>query len=118
MANSIILELQNGIRLTGKSFGYDIPISGELVFQTGLTGYPESITDPSYAGQILVMTHPLIGNYGWPKPNLDNYGLDTTLESNQVAIKGIVVQEYIEEPNHWNCDITLSEWLKQNNHVL
>ena len=117
MANSIILELQNGIRLTGKSFGYDIPISGELVFQTGLTGYPESITDPSYAGQILVMTYPLIGNYGWPKPNLDNYGLDTTLESNQVAIKAIVVQEYIEEPNHWNCDITLSEWLKQNNVV-
>ena len=60
----IKLELQEGITFPGNNFGYKGDIAGELVFQTGLTGYPESITDPSYAGQILVFTYPLIGNYG------------------------------------------------------
>ena len=61
-----ILELSDGSRFIGKSFGYEAPVSGEVVFNTAMTGYPESLTDPSYAGQILTFTYPLIGNYGVP----------------------------------------------------
>ena len=72
---NIYLELDNGIILTGKSFGYSNnkkPLSGELVFQTGITGYMETITDPSYANQFLVFTTPLINNYGVPNSNIDS----------------------------------------------
>ena len=75
-SHKIFLELENGEKIYGNSFGYDGSCSGELVFQTGLTGYPESITDPSYAGQMLVFTFPLIGNYGFPRISLDKWGLD------------------------------------------
>lgn len=101
------LTLIDGTQLTGKSFGKDIPVSGEVVFATGMVGYPESLTDPSYEGQILVLTYPLIGNYGVPEKNF--------FESDRIHVKGLVVCNYIDTPSHATSTQTLSKWLKSEN---
>ncbi|MES2023368.1 MAG: glutamine-hydrolyzing carbamoyl-phosphate synthase small subunit [Patescibacteria group bacterium] len=101
------LVLKDGSVYEGKSFGAEVSISGEVVFATGMTGYPEAFTDPSFRGQILVLTFPLIGNYGVPKK--ENW------ESKQIQIAGLVVCNYIDTPSHHESMQTLSEWLKEQN---
>lgn len=99
------LTLKDGTQVTGKSFGSKNSISGEVVFSTGMVGYPESLTDPSYKGQILVLTYPLIGNYGVSdKP---------FWESDSIKIAGLVVSTYNETPSHFQSMKTLSEWMEQ-----
>ncbi|EDO15327.1 hypothetical protein Kpol_448p15 [Vanderwaltozyma polyspora DSM 70294] len=111
----ISLELKDGTVLQGYSFGAEKPIAGELVFQTGMVGYPESITDPSYEGQILVITYPLVGNYGVPDRNLmDEFveNLPRYFESNRIHVSGLVISHYTEEYSHWLATSSLSKWLK------
>ena len=113
------LETQDGIALQGYSFGAQVPAAGEVVFQTGMVGYPESITDPSYEGQILVITYPLVGNYGVPDRELkdDDYepALPKYFESNKIHIAGLVVAHYTEEFSHWLAKSSLGQWLKEQN---
>ena len=82
-----------------------------MVFNTAMTGYPESLTDPSYAGQILVTTYPLIGNYGVPNTSIGDDGLPLFLESERIHVKGLVVADYSEHYSHWNAKESLSQWL-------
>lgn len=86
-----------------------------LVFQTGMVGYPESLTDPSYHSQILVLTYPLIGNYGVPEMVRDEHGLLTKFESSQIWVSGLIVGEYCDTPSHWESKNSLAEWLIQEN---
>lgn len=109
------LVLKDGTILKGKSFGAEVPASGEVVFNTGMTGYPESFTDPSYEGQILVLTYPLIGNYGVPGNEKDSHDLLKNFESDKIRIRGLIVSEYSENFCHWNAKKSLGEWLKENN---
>ncbi len=106
------LILSDGTVFLGESFGSegstslgDEPTSGEVVFNTGMVGYPESLTDPSYFGQILVLTYPLQGNYGVPKKEF--------WESERIQIKGLIVQNYIDHPSHFESQKTLGQWLKE-----
>ena len=99
------LILSDGTVFLGQSFGADEPTSGEVVFNTGMVGYTESLTDPSYFGQILSLTFPLVGNYGVPKKEF--------WESKKIQIKGLIVQNYINNPSHFESEKTLSEWLKE-----
>ena len=103
--------LSDGTQFHGKSFGYEADTVGEVVFNTAMTGYPESLTDPSYAGQILVTTFPLIGNYGVPETG--GAPLPKFMESEHIHVKGLVVADYSEKYSHWNAKESLSEWLKQ-----
>jgi carbamoyl-phosphate synthase small subunit len=100
-----ILTLKDGTKIKGKSFGYEAGTAGEVVFSTGMVGYPESLTDPSYCGQILVLTYPLIGNYGVPEKKF--------WESDKIQVKGLIVNQYIDTPSHWQSKMTLGDWLKQ-----
>jgi len=106
------LELTNGTNFEGYSFGAPVSISGEVVFFTGMVGYPESLTDPSYAGQILVMTYPLVGNYGVPGDELDELGLPKWFESNKIHLRAVVISDYSYEPSHYTCMRTLGQWLQ------
>ena len=108
------LILQDGSEFRGLSFGAPISTSGEVVFNTGMMGYPESFTDPSYAGQILACTYPLIGNYGVPAPHFQNNILQH-FESEKIHIQGLIAADYSQQHNHWNSHASLSQWLKQNN---
>jgi carbamoyl-phosphate synthase small subunit len=99
------LILKDGTTYEGLSFGADRSISGEVVFATGMVGYPESLTDPSYRGQILVFTYPLIGNYGVPDKKY--------WESDKIQISGLIVCNYNSTPSHWQSKQTLSAWLKK-----
>jgi len=108
------LILEDGTVFQGFSFGSSTSISGEVVFNTAMTGYPESLTDPSYSGQILVLTYPLIGNYGVPSMKMDG-GLPRFFESDRIHIKALVVSDYSFEHNHWNAVKSLDEWLKEYN---
>ncbi|MFH1833256.1 MAG: glutamine-hydrolyzing carbamoyl-phosphate synthase small subunit [Candidatus Levyibacteriota bacterium] len=105
MTGKLILE--DGTTLEGQSFGAEISVAGEVVFSTGMVGYPESITDPSYQGQILIMTYPLIGNYGVPKKSY--------WESDSIKVSGLIVSSYIDTPSHFQNTMTLSRWLKNEN---
>ncbi|KAH3675580.1 hypothetical protein WICMUC_002669 [Wickerhamomyces mucosus] len=112
------LELKDGTVLEGYSFGSEIPAAGELVFQTGMVGYPESITDPSYEGQILVITYPLVGNYGVPDRELkddDVPQLPKYFESSKIHIAGLIVAHYTEEYSHFLAKSSLGAWLKEQN---
>lgn len=111
---SASLILKTGETFNGISFGADKPISGEVVFQTGMVGYPESLTDPSYRGQILVLTYPLIGNYGISPKKLDEHAIPYFFESDNIHISALIVGEYTNDQNHWNCNKSLSKWLKEN----
>ena len=113
------LILDDGTVFCGWSFGAERDTIGEVVFNTAMTGYPESLTDPSYAGQILVMTYPLVGNYGVPKtpsplPHKRESGhLPEFTESDRIHVKGLVVADYSEQYSHWNAKESLAEWLKR-----
>ncbi len=100
------LFLKDGSSYEGESFGANIPMQGEVVFNTGMTGYVETLTDPSYAGQILVCTSPLQGNYGVPSSD--------AFESLKIQIAGLVVSEYSEQYCHHDALISLSDWLKKS----
>ncbi|MGL4452953.1 MAG: carbamoyl phosphate synthase small subunit [Sarcina sp.] len=102
------LILENGMVFEGKSFGYLKESVGEVVFTTGMTGYQEVLTDPSYYGQIVTMTYPLIGNYGI---NLED------VESSKPQVKGFIVREKCTVPNNFRCELTLEDYLKQNEIV-
>ena len=107
------LILEDGTEFVGSSFGYEAGTRGEVVFNTAMTGYPESLTDPSYAGQILVTTYPLIGNYGVPDTGSGADGLPLFMESNRIHAKALVVADYSEQYSHWNARESLSSWLKR-----
>ena len=107
------LILEDGSQFVGWSFGYDTNTVGEVVFNTAMTGYPESLTDPSYAGQILVTTYPLIGNYGVPDTGLGDNGLPLFMESEKIHAKALVVADYSETYSHWNARESLASWLKR-----
>ena len=107
------LILSDGTIFCGKSFGYEAEVEGEVVFNTAMTGYPESLTDPSYAGQILTFTYPLIGNYG--VPDTGGEPLPHFMESSQIHPKAIIVADYSEEFCHWNAKESLADWLKREN---
>ncbi len=106
------LTLEDGTVFTGKSFGSEIAVAGEVVFYTGMTGYPESLTDPSYTGQILVSTYPMIGNYGVPVNRMEN-GVHAHYESNKLHITALIISDYSFEYSHWNAEKSLSDWLKE-----
>lgn len=111
------LELEDGTVYHGYSFGAEKSIGGELVFQTGMVGYPESITDPSYRGQILVITFPLVGNYGVPSRNVMDdvlHDIPAYFEASQIHIAGLVVASYSgEDFSHFLAESSLSTWLKE-----
>lgn len=110
------LILEDGTVIAGAPFGADVDVDGEVVFQTGMVGYPEAMTDPSYHGQILVLTYPLIGNYGIPSDETDEFGLPQFFESlNKVWVAGLIVDEICESPSHWRNTKTLSKWMKEHN---
>ncbi len=129
-----VIVLEDGTYFEGYGFGATKEVSGEFVFNTGMVGYPESMTDPSYQGQILTFTYPLIGNYGIPDPDArDKWGLPKFFESDGIDLQserkivpydtldnprfikttGIVVHELCKIPNHWNCKMSLDEWMKK-----
>lgn len=114
---NMALELQDGYVCFGQSFGADKSIAGELVFQTGMVGYPESITDPSYRGQILVVTFPLVGNYGVPsRDEMDSVlkDLPAHFEAREIHIAGLVVATYAgEQYSHHLATSSLGAWLKE-----
>ena len=106
------LTLEDGTVFTGKSFGSEKAVAGEVVFYTGMTGYPESLTDPSYTGQILVSTYPMIGNYGVPVNRMEN-GVHAHYESDKLHITALIISDYSFEYSHWNAEKSLSDWLKE-----
>lgn len=97
------LVLDDGTEILGKSFGFETSVAGEVVFATGMVGYPESLTDPSYYGQILILTYPLIGNYGVPEKDF--------WESDGIKVKGLIVSTYNETPSHFLSKLSLRDWL-------
>ena len=107
------LILSDGTVFKGRSFGFEADTVGEVVFNTAMTGYPESLTDPSYAGQILVTTFPLIGNYGVPNTDMGSDGLPLFMESERIHPKALVVADYSETYSHWNAKESLASWLKR-----
>ena len=107
------LVLDDGTRWQGTPFGADCGISGEVVFNTAMVGYPEALTDPSYRGQLLVLTFPLIGNYGVPSDQKDDLGLSLYFESANIHISALIVSEYSSDSAHWNLDQSLGAWLKK-----
>ncbi|XP_006835262.1 PREDICTED: CAD protein [Chrysochloris asiatica] len=108
------LVLEDGSVLGGQPFGASVSTAGEVVFQTGMVGYPEALTDPSYKSQILVLTYPLIGNYGIPLDEVDEFGLSKWFESSGIHVAGLVVGECCPTPSHWSAAYTLHEWLQEH----
>ncbi len=109
------LVLKDGTKFSGKSFGAETSSAGEVVFNTSMVGYPEALTDPSYTGQILTFTYPLIGNYGIGGDCIDEHKIKKRFESDKIHIKGLIVSEYSENFSHWDANKSLSKWLKDNN---
>lgn len=107
------LTLEDGTVYYGRSFGSASAVAGEVVFNTAMTGYPESLTDPSYRGQILCLTYPLVGNYGAPAKSEEN-DLYRFYESSSIHISGLIVSDYSFEYSHWNATESLHEWLNRN----
>ena len=107
------LILDDGTTFRGYSFGYEKPVAGEVVFNTAMTGYPESLTDPSYAGQLMVLTYPLVGNYGVPPRTFQPNGLSTFMESEKIHAEAIIISDYSREYSHWNAQCSLGDWLKE-----
>ena len=107
------LILEDGTEFTGKSFGCEKSVAGEVVFYTAMVGYPESLTDPSYTGQILVSTFPMIGNYGAPSDSKTE-GINDNFESDKIHATGLIVSDYSFEYSHWNAVKSLGDWLKEN----
>ena len=113
---NVTLVLEDGTKFHGQSFGYDQPVAGEVVFNTAMMGYPESLTDPSYAGQLMTLTYPLVGNYGVPPFSVEPDGLTTFMESDKIYASAIIVADYSEKYSHWNAVESLASWLKRE-HV-
>ena len=113
---NVTLVLEDGTKFHGKSFGYDAPVAGEVVFNTAMMGYPESLTDPSYAGQLMTLTYPLVGNYGVPPFSIEENKLATFMESDKIYASAIIVADYSEQYSHWNAVESLADWLKRE-HV-
>ncbi len=113
---NVTLVLSDGTRFAGKSFGYDAPVAGEVVFNTAMMGYPESLTDPSYAGQLMTLTYPLVGNYGVPEFSIEDNDIPTFMESDKIYASAIIVSDYSEQYSHWNAKESLADWLKRE-HV-
>lgn len=108
------LVLEDGSIFLGKGFGAARKLTGEVVFSTSMVGYPEALTDPSYRGQILSLTYPLVGNYGVPPYDL-NLGLPIYFESDRIQTQGLVIHELCEAPSHWASTRTLDKWLADEN---
>ncbi len=105
------LFLEDGTRFDGAGFGAETSHVGEVVFTTGMVGYPESLTDPSYRGQILTFTYPLLGNYGVPSRKArDAFGLPAFVESDGIQVRGVVVRG-LTEPHHWASETRLESWM-------
>lgn len=114
MTRTAQLILQDGSVFPGESFGAAVNRQGEVVFSTGMVGYPESISDPSYAGQILTFTYPLIGNYGVPDREAKNAdGFSAFLERETIALRGLIVSDYSVKHSHWQAKGSLGEWLEE-----
>ncbi len=107
------LVLEDGTVFKGKSFGYEKPVAGEIVFNTAMVGYPESLTDPSYSGQLLTITFPLVGNYGVPSADLDENGISKFWESEKIQVSGLIVSDFSLDFSHWNAYQDLGSWLKE-----
>ena len=106
------LILDDGTEFCGWSFGAERNVSGEVVFNTAMTGYPESLTDPSYAGQMLTFTYPLIGNYGVPETG-DGQSLPVFMESGRIHAVAVIVADYSVMYSHWNAKESLASWLRR-----
>ncbi|RXM27756.1 CAD protein [Acipenser ruthenus] len=106
------LILEDGSVFNGRLFGAITSVSGEVVFQTGMVGYPEALTDPSYKSQILTLTYPLIGNYGIPKDEEED-GLSKWFESSKIHVAALIVGENCQNPSHWSSALSLDQWLKE-----
>ncbi len=106
-----ILVLEDGTLFTGNGFGAATNTTGEVVFSTGMVGYPEALTDPSYKGQILTLTYPLVGNYGVPSNDL-SFGLPLYFESDHIQTSGLIIHELCTDPYHWASARTLDRWLQ------
>jgi len=109
---AVKLILEDGSVFQGHAFGSKREVSGEAVFSTGMIGYPESLTDPSYRGQILIFTYPLIGNYGVPDYEKED-GLLKYFESDKIQVQGLIVTNYSENYSHWNAKKSLAQWMKE-----
>ncbi|MFB5601822.1 MAG: glutamine-hydrolyzing carbamoyl-phosphate synthase small subunit [Nitrosopumilus sp.] len=106
------LIFDDGTVIDGEGFGYSTTTFGEIVFNTGMVGYTEALTDPSYNGQLLTLTYPLVGNYGIPDPKItDEDGISKYFESDKIQIRGLVVHELSLTASHWNLSMTLDEWM-------
>jgi len=106
------LVLEDGSVFKGIGFGFQSKIVGEVVFNTGMVGYTEALTDPSYRGQILCLTYPLVGNYGVPSYNVkDDLGLPKYFEAEHIQPKGLIIHELSPLASHWASDRTLDQWL-------
>lgn len=109
------LVFQDGQIIEGFSFGAETSVAGEVVFNTAMVGYPESMTDPSYKGQIMVMTFPIVGNYGVPSAKEMVQEIESFMESSQIQITGLVISYYSDECSHWNAIQKLGDWMKSQN---
>ncbi len=109
----VTLLLDDGTQFHGESFGYERPVAGEVVFNTAMTGYPESLTDPSYAGQLMVLTYPLVGNYGVPPFTFEDNKLAHFMESERIHASALIVSDYSTEFSHWNAAESLADWLRR-----
>ncbi|MBU7032564.1 MAG: glutamine-hydrolyzing carbamoyl-phosphate synthase small subunit [Theionarchaea archaeon] len=105
------LLLEDGTILVGRGFGSTGIRYGELVFSTGMVGYPESLTDPSYRGHLLTMTYPLIGNYGVPRKDITHNGIPLHFESERIQVEGFIIST-LTRSSHWACEMELDDWLK------
>lgn len=108
------LILSDGTVLKGEPFGAAVDSDGEVVFTTGMTGYPESMTDPSFRGQILVCTYPLVGNYGVPSEEKNKWGFSENLESEEIQVKGLVVAQVSEGYSHHAAVSSLQRWMEHH----
>lgn len=106
------LILEDGTEIIGSGFGFPKNTNGEVVFNTGMVGYPETMTDPSYRGQILISTYPLVGNYGVPGYEKEN-GMYKYFESDAIHCRGLIITDYSEEYSHWSAEKSLDSWMKE-----
>src|SRR2546427_11965753 len=108
------LILADGSVFKGDGFGSPKSVSGETVFNTGMVGYPECFTDPSYYGQILILTYPMIGNYGVPSLDISDDPMASSFESGRVHIAGLVISEISANYSHWGSRAALGDWLTRH----
>ena len=107
------LRLENGMEFHGYSFGCTKAVSGEVVFNTSMVGYPEQLTDATYSGQILCLTYPLVGNYGVPSEELLAENLSLNLESDRIHPNGLVIFDYCEDYSNWEAVKSLEQWMTE-----